>query len=79
VSVLDPDTHSVDVTEAGPFGGFRVGEPQMGVSAPAPWVVGRDVGPGVLPRLDGVAERDRAVVDDRCRSDAVPAIAYLIR
>ena len=71
-------SHLVDPTEAGVLGGVSVGEPQMGVSMPVGWVVGRDEGLCVLPRLDRMAERDGAVVDDRCGSDAVPAITHLL-
>src|SRR5450759_1040146 len=72
-------SHSVDPTEAGLLGGVSIREPQMGVSMPVGWVVRRDEGLCVLPRLDGMAERDGAVVDDRCGSDAVPAIRHLLQ
>ena len=72
-------SHSVDSTEPGPLGGVGVREPQIGVSMPVTWVVGRDKGICVLPRLDGMAERYGAVVDDRRGSDAVAAITHLLQ
>ncbi len=74
----DPARSSVSRPEARLFSRLGIGEPHVRLGLVVVGVGVGDEGLGVLPRLHGMTERHRAVVDGRSRPHAVATVPHLL-